>query len=179
MSFSFYKASPEYCDFLRTSDPCVPYTKDGKETRPFVGIVFSINGFNYFAPLSSPKPKHRKMKNQIDFLKIAGGEYGAINFNNMIPIHPSCLQPVDIAFCDDDSKETLNYKNLLANQLSWCNKSENAEFILHKAKSLYYSIKTKTARHELVSRCCDFAIDESQYLIYCKAHGFPVSTEEE
>lgn len=67
MKFSFYCADDEYCDFLRKSDPCVPYTMDKKRNRPFVGIVFSINGYKYYAPLTSPKPKHLAMKNQIDF----------------------------------------------------------------------------------------------------------------
>lgn len=55
MNFSFYRISAEYCDFLRKSDPCVPYTMDRKSSRPFVGIVFSVNGFHYYAPLTSPK----------------------------------------------------------------------------------------------------------------------------
>ena len=58
-----------------------------KELRPFVGVLFEIDGFEYFAPLSSPKPKHKNMKNTIDFFKIKGGELGAINFNNMIPVN--------------------------------------------------------------------------------------------
>ena len=82
MSFSFYCVEPSYCDYLREYDPKVPYTMDKKSTRPFIGIVLNINGFDYFAPLTSPKPKHLKMKNQIDFLKINNGIWGAINFNN-------------------------------------------------------------------------------------------------
>ncbi|MDR1320575.1 MAG: type III toxin-antitoxin system ToxN/AbiQ family toxin, partial [Gracilibacteraceae bacterium] len=87
MGFSFYHTNTDYCDFLRKSDPCVPYTMDQKFTRPFVGIVFFVNSYNYYAPLTSPKPKHLCMKNQVDFLKINGGAWGAINFNNMIPVH--------------------------------------------------------------------------------------------
>ena len=66
MNFSFYTVDTRYCDFLRKTDPLVPYTKDEKAGRPFVGIVFSVNGFHYYAPLTSPKPKHLQMKNQID-----------------------------------------------------------------------------------------------------------------
>lgn len=82
MSFSFYTVETEYCDYLRKVDPCVPYTMVQKSVRPFVGIVFSVNQFQYYAPLTSPKPKHLHMKNQIDFLKIKEGEWGAINLNN-------------------------------------------------------------------------------------------------
>lgn len=37
-------------------------------------------------PLSSPKEKHKNMKNSIDFLKLDEEKQGKINFNNMIPI---------------------------------------------------------------------------------------------
>lgn len=76
MNLSFYTVSSSYCDFLRKTDSCVPYTMDSKSIRPFVGIVFSINGFQYYAPLTSPKKKHLHMKNQVDFLKIKGGAWG-------------------------------------------------------------------------------------------------------
>lgn len=79
-----YNVTDAYVDYLRQFDSKVPDNK--AEKRPFVGIVFSINGYNFFAPLSSPKPKHRGMKNMPDFHKINSGLQGAINFNNMIPI---------------------------------------------------------------------------------------------
>lgn len=171
MSFSFYRADADYCDFLRKNDPCVPYTMDKKNTRPFVGIVFFINGYHYYAPLTSPKPKHLTMKNQIDFLKINGGVWGAINFNNMIPIHTDSLRPIDMKILPTDDKITIAYKNLLANQLSWCNTTQNVTSITEKAQKLYLAITGKTARLQLAERCCNFSIDEAQYLIYCKVHN--------
>ena len=117
MAFSFYTVDAKYCSFLREADPCVPYTMERKELRPFVGIVFSINAFRYYAPLTSPKPKHRSMKNQIDFMKIKEGEWGAINFNNMIPVHESCLHKVEMKILSSDSIAEIAYKNLLSNQL--------------------------------------------------------------
>ena len=95
MSFSFYMVDAAYCDYLRKSDPCVPYTMERKSIRPFVGIVFSVHNVRYYAPLTSPKSKHLHMKNQIDFLKIKGGEWGAINYNNMIPVHPGNKKRLD------------------------------------------------------------------------------------
>lgn len=59
-----------------------------KAKRPFLGIVLTINDFSYYAPLTSPKPKHIKMKDQIDFIKINDGHWGAINLNNMILCSP-------------------------------------------------------------------------------------------
>ncbi len=60
------------------------------------GVLFKIGDIEYFAPLSSPKTKHQKMNNSIDFHKIEN-EFkqngkkekeliGVINFNNMIPV---------------------------------------------------------------------------------------------
>lgn len=166
MNFSFYMIDSEYCDYLRKSDPCVPYTMDQKTTRPFIGIVFEINGFNYYAPLSSPKPKHLQMKNQIDFLKIKDGIWGAINFNNMIPVPTNCLTKVEMRIFETDSKADLDYKNLLSNQLSWCN--SNKVIILKQAKKLYNIITSMRAWDTLSNRCCKFLIIEKHCLEYTK-----------
>ena len=72
------KLNSKYCDYLRQFDKKVPYNYDKKELRPFIGVLFEVNDFKYFAPLSSPKIKHRTMKTTLDFLKIANGTLGAI-----------------------------------------------------------------------------------------------------
>ena len=168
MSFSFFRVDSTYCDFLREHDPCVPYTMDRKETRPFIGSVFTVNGISYYAPLTSPKPKHLRMKNQVDFLKINQGTWGAINFNNMIPVHPKSLTKVDMRRTESDTKEDIAYKNLLSNQLSWCN--SNRDTIVKQAKKLYEMIVSGKAWPTLAGRCCNFSVDEQQYLLYCKTH---------
>lgn len=43
-----------------------------------------VNGFDYFAPLSSFKDKHKTMKESVDFLKVK--DYAVINLNNMFPV---------------------------------------------------------------------------------------------
>jgi len=68
MNFHLFRASNDYIEFLRMYDNKVLFNKD--ERRPYVGIVLQINNFNYFAPLTSPKPKHRSMSNQIDSLNL-------------------------------------------------------------------------------------------------------------
>jgi protein AbiQ len=104
MILKFYTADIDYCNYLRKNDACVPYIQDEKSTRPFVGILLTVEDLNYFAPLASPKPKHKNMKNQLDFIKINGGEWGIINLNNMIPIHTNCLGKIDIKISPTDSK---------------------------------------------------------------------------
>jgi len=172
MNLRFYMADAEYCDFMRQADPCVPYIHDDKNTRPFVGILLTVGGFDYFAPLSSPKPKHKTMKNQVDFLKINGGEWGAINFNNMIPIHSSHLAIVDMKILDTDDKAERDYKNLLVNQLSWCN--SNRDDIRTRAEKLYILIVKKKSWPELARRCCDFILGEEKWGKYCTLHSVEV-----
>ena len=64
--------------------------------RPFIGVLFKIETCEYFAPLSSPKTKHKEMKNTIDFFKIKNGELGAVNFNNMIPVRENNYNLIDL-----------------------------------------------------------------------------------
>jgi protein AbiQ len=68
----------------------------GKNLRVFVGIVVVCGSKKYCIPLSSPKEKHRKMKNSIDSSKIIveGKLLGILNFNLMIPIEKRQLQPI-------------------------------------------------------------------------------------
>ena len=166
MSFSFYMVDAAYCDYLRKSDPCVPYTMERKSIRPFVGIVFSVHNVRYYAPLTSPKSKHLHMKNQIDFLKIKGGEWGAINFNNMIPVYPGNLIKVEMKIYETDSQQDIAYKNLLSNQLSWCNSHKDT--ILNQAEKLYRLVVDGRAWDTLASRCCNFALDEILCASYAK-----------
>lgn len=105
------------------------------------------------------------MKNQVDFHKINRGEWGAVNFNNMIPVPSECLAKVQMKILDTDSAQETAYKNLLSNQLSWCN--ANRETILKQAQKLYQIITGGRAWGNLAGRCCNFALDEK----YCKAYS--------
>ena len=80
------KVDSKYCNYLRKYDSKIPYNAGIKELRPFIWVLFKVNKLEYFVPLSSPKPKHLTLKNTIDLIKISGGEYGVINFNNNISI---------------------------------------------------------------------------------------------
>lgn len=94
-----------YCDYLRTVDKKVPYNFGKKEMSPFVGVLFEMNKVKYFAPLSSPKPKHLKLKQKVDFLKIDNGTLGAINFNNMLPVKDNNIIYIDLNKSIEDASE--------------------------------------------------------------------------
>ena len=167
---SFYIVDSAYCDYLRISDPCVPYTMDKKARRPFVGILIEVNGVNYYAPLSSPKPKHVAMKNQVDFIKIDQGQYGVINLNNMIPIHGNSVTVINPTIKPTDSRQDKDYKNLLANQLTWCNAHKTE--ILNKTLKLYSIITNGKGYPQLTARCCNFLLDEQNLNIYIQKMGW-------
>lgn len=153
----FYHIKNNYINYLKQYDNKVPDNKD--EKRPYVGIVLEINGVKYYAPLSSPKQKHKKMKNGKDFRKINQGIYGAINFNNMIPVVDCALIKIDIKNLKD-----LKYKNLLQNQYRYIRNDEEA--IKRTAKALRELLITPDAqlkKHDLIikQRCCNLFILEN------------------
>lgn len=166
MGFSFYRVEAEYCDFLRQEDPHVPYTMEHKARRPFIGLVLAVGGLRYYAPLSSRKPKHEAMKDRIDFLRINRGQWGAINFNNMIPVHANSLIKVDMKIHEADPDAEKKYKKLLSSQLSWC-VAHRGE-ILKRAATLYDVVARGAAYPALLARCCDFKLNEARYLEYCR-----------
>ncbi len=65
-----YKVDLNYYNYLHYYERKIPYIKNKKQNRPFIGIVLNVNGKSYFAPLTSPKVKHLIMKDMQDFLKI-------------------------------------------------------------------------------------------------------------
>ena len=67
INLKIVRVNSDYCDYLRKFDNKVAYNKNEKELRPFIGILFQIDTCKYFAPLSSPKLKHKNMKNTLDF----------------------------------------------------------------------------------------------------------------
>lgn len=99
------KVDSNYCDYLRKYDCKVPYNWGNKDLRPFVGILFLVNNCQYFAPLSSPKIKHKSLINTLDILKIDNGDYGVVNFNNMIPVKENNYEEFDLS-----EKPTDKYK---------------------------------------------------------------------
>lgn len=148
------KLNTDYCDYLRIFDNKVPYNFKEKETRPFVGVLFAVNDFLYFAPLSSPKEKHVKLRNKIDFLKLDSGKLGAINFNNMVPVTEKNIIKIDV-----DSNEQ-KYNKLLKEQLFWLNRNKDILYI--KSKKLYDKFIDNTLDRRIRERCCNFILLEEK-----------------
>ncbi len=154
-----YTINDDYINFLKIYDSKVPDNKNGE--RPYIGIVISINELKYYAPLTSPKKKHLTMKNGKDFRKINNGIFGAINFNNMIPVLDSQIKLKDIK-----NETDLQYKILLNNQLRYINNDSAAIFkTANNLRMLCLKDDKELSPFELTikNRCCNFKILESVY----------------
>ena len=148
----FYNISDDYIKYLREYDSKVSINKD--ESRPYVGALLEIEGIKFFAPLSSPKEKHKKMKNTKDFRKIDGGTLGAINLNNMIPVIDEALIPLSF-----DEITDVKYRELLRRQYKAVTIDEKN--IISSATKLYKIACTDDAAltaydRTIKERCCNF-----------------------
>ena len=159
---NFYHIKENYINYLRGFDAKVAINKN--ESRPYIGILLTIDSKKYFAPFTSPKSKHLKMKNTLDFRKIDNGKLGAINLNNMIPVVDEAIITFDISKISD-----LKYKTLLQNQYNsikkdWANIVKNSQEL--------YDLLTKPidkkTKYELIisKRCCDIMLLEKVIINY-------------
>ncbi len=64
MKLDLYEANADYIAYLRQFDPNVLTDKTYKQKK-FVGTIVTINSKQYFAPLSSPKGKHRLLDSKL------------------------------------------------------------------------------------------------------------------
>lgn len=163
LNLKIVRVNSDYCNYLRRFDNRVSYNENEKELRPFIGILFQIDTYEYFAPLSSPKSKHKNMKNTVDFFKIKGGELGAVNFNNMIPVNKNNYSLVDL------NKETLTiaelkYQKLLIEQLDWLN--ANYRQVKNKSFKLYQLYNNGKLPQTIKLRCCNFKLLEEKCVEY-------------
>ena len=55
MSISFYEIDPKYINYLAPHEPLLFHNaKPGQaNTRKYIGVIFQVGNFSYFAPLSS------------------------------------------------------------------------------------------------------------------------------
>lgn len=153
-NIKIYEINAAYIDYL------VPYAphlfrnrqKGQANERKYIGVVLQVNGFSYFAPLSSFKPKHTKMKEGLDFLKIKN--YAVINLNNMFPVPMSECRYVDFSSIRDPS-----YKSLLLSEYRFIKSIQ--EKIKKNAAALYRHKQINGNETPLAKRCNDFSLLET------------------
>ncbi|MCD8075166.1 MAG: type III toxin-antitoxin system ToxN/AbiQ family toxin [Lachnospiraceae bacterium] len=172
--FRLYKVDMKYIRNLHNIDDKVLSVSPqiGKDNRVFVGIVVILGINKYCIPLSSPKEKHKKMRNSMDFSKIEidGKLMGVLNFNLMILIEEEILQLVDLSERKRDRENIKLYKQLCRQELEWC--ILHHEAICNKANVLYkkyISGETFAGR----DRCLNFQKLEAA----CQKYGFKIKNE--
>ncbi|MBR3458338.1 MAG: type III toxin-antitoxin system ToxN/AbiQ family toxin [Selenomonadaceae bacterium] len=146
----FYEISEAYINYLAPHAPHLFHNSKATQanTRKYLGIIFHVHSMNYFAPLSSFKEKHEKMKEGMDFLKI--GRYAVINLNTMFPVPNKECKYVDFGIIRNKV-----YKDLLLAEYRIVKKLESK--IRKRAEQLYHHKEINGNNTPLAQRCNDFA----------------------
>jgi len=162
-----YRLDLDYVKYLHSIDNKVMYSAKHKDVynanRPYVGVVLNINGFDYFAPLESPKPNHARLRQQEHIIFMNKGKSGIIGLNNMVPVVPDLLIDIDI--------EKDRYPDKLRTQLFYIR--NNKKQILHNAKSCYLK-RTINPNRFVRSVFCNFKRLELAALDYCISKNIPI-----
>lgn len=147
-NIKLYEVEPAYINYLA---PHAPHLFQNKQPgqhneRKYIGVVLSVNGMDYFAPLSSFKDKHRRMQEGLDFIKVKN--YAVINLNNMFPVPSGQYSYVDIS-----KEKDPKYKSLLLAEYRFIKSIQ--EKIRKNAANLY-KLKVSGPSSPLTKRCNDF-----------------------
>lgn len=159
MEIKFYEIDEKYIDYIGQFAPHLFHNKQAgqRNSRKYIGILLTVHGFDYFAPLSSFKPKHKTMSEGLDFLKI--GDYAVINLNNMFPADKKYCRYVDFT-----KERNPQYKKLLETEYRIIKARESK--ILKNASTLYnYKMKNGNST-PLAKRCNDFILLEENAKLY-------------
>lgn len=118
---NFYIVNNNYINYLSKFDKHVANNKD--EKRPYIGVVLIVEDHYYFAPMFSPKQKHKTYKDNLSFFKIINeknkNNLGMIKFSNMIPVPQKDVYLLDV------EDRSYGYKRLLSEQYSYINRTVN------------------------------------------------------
>ena len=149
-----YRVKSKYIKYLSMYQKHI-FTQDAeKDNRKYIGVVFEIKGMKYFAPLSSYKDKHKKMKESVDIIKIK--DYAVINLNNMIPVPASQVMDIDI-----NKEKDSSYRYLLQAESREISRQKyrirkNAEIVYSHKKHNDNStaLAKRTNNFELLEKLC-------------------------
>lgn len=153
MNLKLYTIDSKYIDYLR-QQPNFKNIFDNKESAAFpkkyIGIVLTVNEYNYYVPLSSPKNSDYLISNGekvirksiIPIIRITSKNKngvlelkGTLKFSNMIPV------PVQaISYYDINKEPNRNYKILVEKEYEFIRKNQK---LISRHASILYNQKTK------------------------------------
>lgn len=165
MKLNLYSISDEYIKYLRKFDNRIYDNKEDIRIhkRKYIGVVVTVNEFNYYIPMSSPKKSDyiNIDKNIIrgdtkTIIRIHEGRrlYGTLRISNMIPVPITELEPCIIS-SEDDSK----YKEVILGELRYIN--TNSEKIIKYSK-IVYDQKLKNIDIGYIKNTVDFKLLEEK-----------------
>lgn len=147
-----YEIKSEYIQYLANYQKHIFLQTDGRDKRKYIGVVLEVNELNYFAPLSSYKDKHKKMRETVDLIKIK--DYAVINLNNMIPVPADQIIELDI-----NKEKDLSYRYLLQAESREVNRQKGR---IRKNAETVYSHKIHNGNlTALAKRTNDFVLLEN------------------
>ena len=152
-NIKLYEIDSAYIDYLSGYAQHLFHNKQAGQIneRKYIGVILTVNGMEYFAPLSSYKEKHARMQEALDFIKVKN--YAVININNMFPV------PKGLAVYVDISKErNPKYKSLLLAEYRAIKAMQEK---IRKNAQLVYNHKVEHGDStSLAKRCNDFLLLE-------------------
>jgi len=162
-SLKLFSVSDVYIAFLR-EDLRLARVFDNKEgkrvhTRKYIGVVLEINGYSYFAPMSSPKPtdyiadqqgNQTIRKSLVPIIRVVTMDTytgkaelkGTIRLSSMIPVPAS-----ELTYYDINQETDIQYKDLVTKQYAFI--TANRESIIDNAKLIYHQ---KSIEPELIAK---------------------------
>ena len=149
---NFYDVKEPYAAYLRKFERRIPNIHYASNNKFVCGIVLSIHGCNYFAPISSNTAKQRT---SLLILDERGKAISSIKFSFMFPIPETEVVRKDFAAI---RAENPHYADVLTKEYQFCRKNE--ERILQKAQQVYAIGCNRS--HWLAENCCDFLMLEDK-----------------
>ena len=165
MKLNLYSVSDKYIKYLRQFDDKIYDNKEETRVyeRKYLGIVLTVNEYNYYIPMSSPKKSdyvdysNKIIRNDTKtIIRIHRGNclYGTLRISNMIPVPITELEPYIL------SKETdLKYKELILGELRYIN--DNCNKIVKYAK-IVYNQRIKNIDIGYIKNTVDFKLLEEK-----------------
>lgn len=155
-NIKIFEVNPEYVEYLSPHAPHLFHNSKNSQrnSRKYIGVIIVVDGKEYFAPLSSYKDKHKRMKETVDFIKVKN--YGVINLNNMFPVPAESYTYVNIA-----SEKNENYRALLQAEYRFIKSIQ--EKIRKNAEIVYHHKLQNGNNTSLSKRCNDFKKLEEAY----------------
>lgn len=165
MKLNLYSVSDKYIKYLRQFDNKIYDNKEDMRTheRKYLGVVLTVNEYNYYIPMSSPKKsdyldydKKIIRSDTKTIIRIHDGNrlYGTLRISNMIPVPITELEPYMISN-EADSK----YKEVILGELRYIN--SNASKIIKYAK-IVYNQKIKNIDIGYIKNTVDFKLLEEK-----------------